>query len=146
MDQQQDEQALQGIIQMLLALAVLAERASGAALPVRCLVLWILRPAEAFAQDYVCEVAQTPLHCIIDPAFLDDDGSSSAIRLAMRFRALAAVLEYLLGQPQRFAAEIRRLAALFAHWNAGAPKLAPIMAAVAPAATAARRNRPNDTS
>ena len=109
-------------------------------------MLWILRPAEAFAQDYVCEVSHIPLQYIIDPAFLDEDGSTAAIRLAMRFRALAAALEYLLAQPRRFATDIRRLAVLFADWNAGAPGLAQITAGIAPAAPAARRSQPNDTS
>ena len=110
MEKQQDDKALRRIIQMLLALAVLAERASGRRLPVRFVVFWILRPAGAFVQAFVCDVAQEQFLFIADSGLLDDDGSPQLIGLAMRFRALAAALELalLLIQPQRLAGEIRR--------------------------------------
>ena len=127
MDQQQDDKALRRIIQMLIALAVLAERASGRSLPVRWLVFWILRPAEAFAQAFVCDVAQEQFLFIADSGLLDDDGSPQLIGLAMRLRALAAALELalLIIQPQRFTAEIRRsigaMRPVVRHLNTKAP-------------------------
>ena len=44
--------ALDGIAAILLALAGLAERAAGAPLPVRWLVLWFLRQAEGVATEF----------------------------------------------------------------------------------------------
>jgi hypothetical protein len=56
---------LDGIAAILLSLAGLAERAIGAPLPVRWLVLWFLRQAEAVATEFVAESAWgvvAPLH------------------------------------------------------------------------------------
>ena len=112
MERRQDDKALRRIIQMLIALAMLAEHASGRRLPVRFLVFWILRPAEAFAQAFVCDVAQEQFLFIADSGLLDDDGSPQLVGLAIRFRALAAALELalLLILPQRSAAKTRRIA------------------------------------
>ena len=99
---QDSDKVLRRIIQMLLALAVLAERAGGAPWPVRCLVLWILRRGEAAAGGFVREVAQTPLGIVDLSAFPHDNSPAGAVRLAMCFRALAAALRDLLHQPPRF--------------------------------------------
>ena len=103
------DKALGRIISTLLALAVLAERASGAHYPVRCLVLWILRAAEAVAGDFVSEVAQMPPGIADLPAFPQDDSFTALLRLAMRFRALAAALAEMLSQPRRFAQDVHQV-------------------------------------
>ncbi len=77
------------IVALLVALAVLAERAGGRAFPLRFLVLSLLLPAEAVARRFVAEVTG------IDPASFDDAARFSpldAAVLAMRLRVLAAVL------------------------------------------------------
>jgi hypothetical protein len=74
---------------LLLALAALAERAGSRAVPVRCLVLSILRDAEAAASTFVVEVApRLSVECSADRPC---DGLDDAALLADRLRALAAV-------------------------------------------------------
>jgi hypothetical protein len=84
--------ALRRIVALLLALAGLAERAGGRSLAVRWSVLWLLRPAEAIASDYVAALVPAS-HLAFPPAttaigYATDD----ATRLAQAFRALAATL------------------------------------------------------
>ena len=149
MERQDDEQALAGIIRMLLSLGQLAERASRAFYPVRLLVLWLLRPAEAVAYGLLCDMAQTVNGPAIAPYENRDNSSTGAIGLAMRFRALAAALDQARNRAPRLAREIRRATALFAQHAAGAPRLARIILDILPArstARPARLNRPNDTS
>lgn len=76
---------------LLLALADLAERASGRSCAVCLLVLWPLRPGEAIARDYVDGLVGNAgyLPAPIRPC---DDGATEAIRLAASFRSLAAAL------------------------------------------------------
>jgi hypothetical protein len=90
-----------GIVAMLVALAVLAERAGGLGFPVRCLVLVLLRPAEAVARRFVVELAGADLPGL-EHAFENRDGALDAAGLALRFRAFAAVLGALLPPPCRF--------------------------------------------
>lgn len=96
-EMQSNREALMRIVALLIALAALAERASSLAAPVRCLVLWILGPAEATACEFVEEAALQPAPALFDIAALDG-GSTDAIRLALRFRALAAALTEQLAQ------------------------------------------------
>ena len=122
MEGQDGDKALRRIILMLLALATLAERASVACYPVRCLVLWALRPGEAAASGFVREVVQTPFQVADLPAFPHDNSPDEALRLAVIFRALAAALQHLLRQPRRFMREIRRgdcggARPIVRHWN-----------------------------
>ena len=142
MERREDEKALLRIIQMLLSLAVLAERASGRSLPVRWLVFWILRPAEAVAQAFVCDVAQEQFLFFADSACLDDEGSTQILQLAMRFRALAAALALLLAQPQHPAAQVRRRVGaarlVMRHLNGKAP-VGPPNSRAPPAPFRARR-------
>ena len=112
---QDDNRALGRIVSMLLALAALAERAGGAPYPVRCLVLLILRIAEAVAGNFVREVAQMPPGIVDCPAFPQDNSFTALLRLAMRFRARAAALAQMLSQPPRVAQDIHQL-----HGAAGA--------------------------
>ena len=110
------DKALRRIILMLLALSQLAERASGAPWPVRCLVLWILRRAEAVACGFVHEVAQTPLGVIDLSDFPDDSSPAGALCLAMRFTALAIALQYLLDEAPCFAGGVRQAHSVGGAW------------------------------
>ena len=85
--------ALRQIVALLLALADLAERASGRSRPVRWLVLLILAPGEAVARDYLATLTGVPASFWLPsiPA-RPDDGVAEAMRLASVFRALAAAL------------------------------------------------------
>lgn len=86
-----DDRTLSRIAAMLMALAVLAEHAGSRSLPVRWLVLCILRRAEAVAHAFVVEAM--PVNW---PGFEEAPETESrpvdAAFLAWRFRLLAAVL------------------------------------------------------
>jgi len=77
----------------LIALAVLAERASVRSLPVRWLVLLFLRHAEAVAREFVVETTQTQRFARVLPI---EGNPADAMLLAARFRALAAAIAALL--------------------------------------------------
>jgi hypothetical protein len=86
---------LRRIVALLLALAGLAERASVRSDAVRWSVIWLLRPAEAIARDYVAGLTGDASLAMPDAS----DGSApvchgpvDAICLADTFRALAAAL------------------------------------------------------
>jgi hypothetical protein len=127
-----DIQALRRIAATLVALAALAELASGRSFPVRWLVLAILRPAEAVAAQFVAEMthAARPAHWE-NPACRNDPGD--ALLLAWRFRMLAAALAALLG-----------LASLAEHRNAGGFVL--VVFRPGPRPVTAACPGPNDTS
>ncbi len=97
-----DGRTLRRIIALLVSFAAMAERAASRSLPVRCLVLWILRQAEAVAEDYVFDETGTPPSAIAGVATEGFD-PADALHLARRLHALAAVLcalladAYLLG-------------------------------------------------
>ena len=84
-----DDEGLANIAAMLIALAALAERASRSSCLVRRLVLLILAPAEAVARNFLAGLTpQEPHH---EPfSIRTDGGSTDAVRLAVRLRALAA--------------------------------------------------------
>ncbi|HTV70040.1 MAG TPA: hypothetical protein VMF90_16035 [Rhizobiaceae bacterium] len=86
-----DGQALANIARVLVALAVLAERACGRSLPTRCLILWILRQAEAVARDFVIgEALAVGVAAPHQPAPMPGgDSVADLVRLASCFRALA---------------------------------------------------------
>ncbi len=86
---------------ILLALAVIAERAANRSRPGRWLVLWILQRAEAVANAYVAET--DPLFPVAYPTLQADDGHDEAVRLAATFRILAATLFALAHQAQHLA-------------------------------------------
>ncbi|HEY5819461.1 MAG TPA: hypothetical protein VIU14_13905 [Mesorhizobium sp.] len=91
---EKDRGALQRIVAMCLALAALAERASSLSGPVRCLLLWILRPAESAAREFVMELMQAPLPANAEfAAVRSGDSSSDAKRLALCFQAMARALD-----------------------------------------------------
>ena len=98
-------QGLKRIVALLFALADLADRAAGRSLPVRALVLWILRPAANLALSIVIREAQrpgapTPPASISGPA---GNGLADARRLAACFRILALTLAQCLDREGRFA-------------------------------------------
>lgn len=81
---------LRRIVALLLALAGLTERASSRCHAVRWSVLWLLRPAEAIARDYV--VALTGGLASQSAILPAGDSHADATRLALAFRTLAATL------------------------------------------------------
>ena len=86
------------IAALLVTLSLVAERAAGRSLPVRFLLLLILRRAEAVATAFVVRETEAAGATGDDFPWLDDiaeDGSSPlhAAWFALRFRALAEVLE-----------------------------------------------------
>lgn len=95
-----DERAIRRIMALLVALAVLAERVAARSCPVRCLVLWVLRHAEAVAAQFVFEATGTPLASM--PILTSPNDPADAIRLAGRLAALAAALGALLAVVCRF--------------------------------------------
>jgi hypothetical protein len=101
------ERALRRIMALLVALAVLAERAAATSWPVRCLVLWILRRAETVAGEFVFEAAGMKLPAIAGIAAVGN-GPVDALRLAARFHALAALLGALLPHARRAACRSER--------------------------------------
>lgn len=90
-----DDRTLGRIVAMLVALAALAERAAGRSLPVRWLVLSLLRRAETAAHDLVAGVAGSAWP---GPEVRPETGygPADAASLALRLRMLAAVLGALL--------------------------------------------------
>ena len=100
------DKMLRRIIAILLSLATLAERAAATYYPVRFLVLLLLRPAEARARGFVCDLTDTPPFDL--SAFPSDSSPNGALHLALCFRMLAAILQDMLCEPQHFAPEIRR--------------------------------------
>ena len=95
------ERILRRIIALLVSLAVLAERAAERSLPVRWLVLWILRRAETVVEDFVFDETGMPPPAL-DGIALAGNGPDDALRLAASFRALAAALVALLPPLCRF--------------------------------------------
>jgi hypothetical protein len=92
---------LQRIVALLFALADLANRASARSRRVRCEVLFILSHGEAVAREFIIEEAQasgTPILYLPAPACDDGGSAGHAMRLAARFRALAAILAYIWAQ------------------------------------------------
>lgn len=91
-------EALRRVVALLLALAGLAERAACRSRPVRCMVLWLLRPAERSAWAFAAEAgwAASPFVPVECPARAPGDGAGDAVRLAGRLRALAAVFSALI--------------------------------------------------
>lgn len=97
------EKAVRRIIALLTALAMLAERAAGRSLPVRCFVFFILRFAESVVTEYVLDVTGTPVLTVEAIAAVGNE-PDNAMLLALRLRALAAALAVLLpvaGRPDR---------------------------------------------
>ncbi len=139
----QDRRTLRRIALILLALALLAERAAGRSFPVRLLVLAILCRAEAVARTFVAgatatfvaEATVADWPCLDEPPAMRGLPVDAEI-LALRLRMLAAVLGVLSGDAGRSAGEEPR--------SGGAPGLPALLVVSLPAAR--RPPRPHDTS
>jgi hypothetical protein len=92
---------LRRIIALLVSLAVLAERAADRSSLVRWYVLWLLRRAETVVEDFVFDETGMPSPAVEGIAAAGN-GPEDALRLAARFRALAAALIVLLPIGWRF--------------------------------------------
>jgi len=95
---------LDRIVAMLLALAGLAERAAGAPLPVRWLVLWFLRRAEAVATEFVagsaCAAARG--QWLLAPVTVRHGSSpADAIDFALSLSRLASAVAAMVTQIRR---------------------------------------------
>jgi hypothetical protein len=86
----EERAALTRIVALLFSLADLAESASRRCRLVRRFVLWLLRPAESLAWDFVIGAEPPAASTSIYPA---GDGPADAMRLAENFRDLACELE-----------------------------------------------------
>lgn len=86
----EDRKRLRRLAALLCALAELAERAAGRSRAVCCLVLWLIRPAEAVACDYVDRIA--PGASRLPEPIAHGDSTAEVLRLAQCFRWLAAIL------------------------------------------------------
>ena len=95
MDGGLDDRTLRRIIALLVSFAALAESAATRSLPVRWLVLAILRYAEAVALDHVTEATQVDFSALADERTLGHDAYDAAL-LAWRLRTLASLLSTLL--------------------------------------------------
>jgi hypothetical protein len=94
-----DDGTLRRIIALLVALAALAERAGSHPTPIRILLLWVLRRAEAVAGAFVFEATGAPLP--FGGVGVTGNGRADALSLAARFRALAIALGTLLSAALR---------------------------------------------
>lgn len=83
------------LVTLVVALAVLAERAGRRSYPVRWFVLALLRHAEAVVMDFAAGATGTPLPCPALP-YGAGSGPADAALLAARLRLLASVLRVLL--------------------------------------------------
>jgi len=89
---------------MLLALAGLAERAAGAPLPVRWLVLWFLRRAEAVAMDFVAGsacVAARGQWLLVRVTVRQGSSPADVIDLALSLSRLALAVAVMVAQIRR---------------------------------------------
>ena len=112
------DRMLRRIIALLVSLAVLAERAAERSWPVRWLVLWILRRAETVVEDFLFDETGTPPPALEGFAAAGN-GPDDALRLAARFRALAAALGALLPLDRRFGRRPARRGFASGHFAPG---------------------------
>ncbi len=130
-----DFRALSRIAALLVALAVLAERAGGMAFPVRWIVLAILRWAETVAHDFVLDATQATWP-YFDEEWEPNNRPVDAAWLAWRFRLLAAMLGALM-----------RMASGADGWHAGMDRATCRLASRPVLTTCSGWTRkPNDTS
>jgi len=110
---------LDGIVAILLSLAGLAERAAGALLPVRWLVLMFLRQADAVATEFVASSTGSVAHRTWSAQRMSVHHGShpaDAIDLALSLSRLAAAIAGMVAQ-------LRRLALLHRAQRSGGKRL-----------------------
>jgi hypothetical protein len=150
------------IAALLVSLSLVAERAAGRSLPVRFLILLILRRAEAVATAFVVLETEAAGATGDDFPWLDEiaeDGSSPlhAAWFALRFRALAEVLELCraAGRPRNDSAGSRARSGNTSGITSGigdgisggnAPRLPVLLVVRLPGRRLHRLPRPPDTS
>ena len=128
--------ALLRIASLLALLALVAERAAGRSVPVRIVVLAVLRHAEAVARCFVAEETRFDLSCLEDG--VEQRGHPvEAAWLALRFRLLAAMLADLVEAGCRLQGREPFAA------RGAALRVGPVLPLLLPAL---RRPRPRDTS
>lgn len=88
----EEREVLKRIVALFYALAALTDSAAGRSRPVRCFVLWILRPAMAIALDYMADAGP------VQEALLRErnDSIAEARRYSRCFRAAARSMKGLL--------------------------------------------------
>lgn len=131
-----DRETLKRIARTLIALAALADCASGRSRPVRCLVLCMLRIAETVARELLNDIRVVPLQPLIGAPFGCADGPDDALRLASNLRRMANALDGFLrhalgfalskvgrGAPSNMIAEILERIGTLALVIGGAPTL-----------------------
>jgi hypothetical protein len=108
MDVGLEDRTLRRIAALFVALALLAERAGARSLPIRWLVLSILRHAEGIARVYVVDVTQLSWQGF-DEDLAPGSSPDDAALLAWRLRLLATVLGTLLPPEDRVSGETARV-------------------------------------
>jgi hypothetical protein len=103
-----ERDVLKRIVALLFSFADLAERASGRSYPIRCLVLWALRRAEAVARDWVMAESSDDMQLAAACAVLHRNSRAEAMHLAQNFRALAHTLKRQLHLEEQFARRLMR--------------------------------------
>jgi hypothetical protein len=106
----QDNEALRSLAVVLLTLAAIAESVARRSAPVRCLLLWLLCRAEARVFDFACRTgagAAMALPSTGSPVCWLG-GFGQGVRLAQRFRALAAIFFALARQAPQWLRTARR--------------------------------------
>lgn len=103
-----EREVLKRILALLFSFAYLAERAARRSYPIRCLVLWALRRAEAVARDCIGDGGAEDLHWNTPIAVLQRNSQAEALHLAQRFRALAKALKREIRLEEQFARSFMR--------------------------------------
>ena len=104
-----DREAVNRILALLFAFADLADRVSGRSYPVRCLVLWFLRRAQAVARDWVAAASTEDMQSALSAcAVLHRNSRAEAMHLAQSFCALAHALRRQLRLEERLARRLMR--------------------------------------
>ena len=94
-----EHQSLERMAARLFGLAMLARRVSRLPHPIRFLVLWVMRCAEATTRTFILELAQERGFWVdLQPQLFFDQGCdrSDAMRVAHQFQTLGELLEELL--------------------------------------------------
>lgn len=108
MERRDDHLVLMRIIAILFSLAVMTEQMISAPAHLRCLILRLLRPAEALARELLADEADLRgMAGLPSPAF-DGNGPEDALHLAWCFRALALALCVVLVRFEAFGASVGR--------------------------------------
>ena len=92
-----EREVLKRILALFYALAVLTDRASGRSRPVRCFVLWILRPAVAVALDCIADARPLNVALVRERC----DSIAEARRYSRCFRAAARSMKRLIKELAR---------------------------------------------